>query len=182
VTPVTAILKAERSDISLMVKKRSRKFNLRQVRASPAQPLLTLAGVTVLTTAVTPVADGEYTLVSLKMTHNVLTLTSNEGPITIGFAHSDYSDTEIKECLEQSGAISLGGKVEQEQANRLVRVIGVVSDLEPMLNNGNPVKTKLNWKMTIGDTVQLFAYNDNSSALTTGAIQNAMGSLWVRDR
>ncbi len=161
---------------------RRRKFNLRRVRVTPAQPLLTLGGVTVLSVAMTPVSDGEYTVVSVKVAHTILNLTSNEGPITVGFFHSDYSDVEVKECLESFDAVSLGNKVEQEQANRLVRVVGVISNLEPNLNDGKPISTKLNWRMTIGDTLQMFAYNDSSSALTTGAIQNCMGNMWIRDR
>ncbi len=166
----------------MMAKRRpKRRFNLRKVNTSPAQPLLTLGGVTVLTTDLIPAADGAYRLVSVSLTHSVLTLTATEGPITVGFAHSDYSVTEIKECLEAQSAISLGDKVAQEQANRLVRIVGEIATERPMLNDGNPVKTKLNWMITIGDTVKLFAYNNNSGALTTGAIQNAMGHVWIRD-
>ncbi len=159
-----------------------RSFNLRKVPSTPAQALGTLAGVTVLAVDMVPDADGEYTVASAEYTHGITGLTAGEGPVQIGLAHSDYSVTEIKECLEAQASISLGDKVAQEQANRLVRVLGRVSAAEPNLNNGSPIKTKLNWKMTIGDQLVLFAYNDNSSPLTTGAIQNAMGHQWIRDR
>ncbi len=166
-----------------MPKKGSRRrFNLRKVRSSPAQALGTLAAVTVIATDMVPDSDGEYTVVSAEYTHGITGLTAGEGPITIGVAHSDYSVTEIKECVEAQASISLGDKVAQEQSNRLVRLLGRVTAEEPNLNNGSPVKTKLNWKMTIGDQLVLFAYNDMSSALTTGAIQNAMGHQWIRDR
>ncbi len=161
--------------------KRRRRFNLRKVHITPAQALSTLAGVTVITTGLTGAADGAYRLVSAKGIHSILGLTAAEGPVTVGFAHSDYSVTEIKEAIESALSISVGDKVAQEKANRLVRVVGEISAAEPMLAEGMPVSTKLNWFIPIGKVVNLFAYNNNSGALTTGGIQNFSGDLWVKD-
>ncbi len=156
-------------------------FRLRKVRITPAQALSTLAGVTALTTGLTGAADGAYRLVSANGVHSVLSLTAGEGPITVGFAHSDYTVTEIKEAIESALAISVGDKIAQEKANRLVRVVGEISAAEPIMNEGRPVKTRLNWLIPIGKVVNMFAYNNNSGALTTGGIQNFTGDLWVKD-
>ncbi len=161
--------------------RRRRQFNLRKVHITPAQALSTLAGVTVLTTGLTGTADGAYRCVSVKGIHSILGLTAGEGPVTVGFAHGDYSVTEIKEAIESALSISVGDKLAQEKANRLVRVIGEISAAEPMLNEGMPVSTKLNWFIPIGKVISLFAYNNNSGTLTTGAIQNFSGDLWVKD-
>jgi len=115
------------------------------------------------------------------MVHSVLQLTAGEGPVTVGYAHSDYSVTEIKEAIESALSISVGDKVAQEKANRLIRIVGEISSEDPILNEGRPIKTKLNWFIPIGKFVNMFAYNNNSSPLTTGAIQNASGNLWVKD-
>ncbi len=108
-------------------------------------------------------------------------LTANDGPIVIGLAHSDYTVTEIKEALEASTAIDAGNLIAQERANRKVRIIGTMNEVRESLNDGQPISTKLNWLMTIGKTVNLFAYNDGAALLTTGAVVALNGDLWVKD-
>ncbi len=158
-----------------------RNYRLRKVHVTPAQALATLNGVTVIATGLSAAADGTYRLVSCIGIHSVLALTAGEGPITIGFAHSDYTVTEIKEAIESALSISVGDKVANERSNRLVRIVGEVAAERPMLNDGMPVKTRLNWLIPIGKFVNIFAYNNNSAQLTTGGIQNFSGDLWVKD-
>jgi len=116
-------------------------------------------------------------------------ITAPQGPIAFGVAHSDYSDAEIEAVLEQAGSWSEGSKIEQEVAKRLVRQIGVFTsdnlagtvDLE--FNEGQPVKTKLNWRLATGDTLKMWAYNLSASALaTTVPIMRCIGhaNLWKR--
>ncbi len=108
-------------------------------------------------------------------------LTANEGPIVVGYAHSDYTVTEIKEAMEASSAIDVGNKIANEQANRLIRVVGTMNEVRESLNDGKPITTKLNWLMSIGDSVNLFAYNDGPGALSTNAIVSLAGDMWVKD-
>ncbi len=158
-----------------------RKFNLRRVRVSPRQALTTLASNIVVAGALTASADGAYRAKSVKATWGITELAATEGPITVGYAHSDYSVTEIKEALEASAAINQGNKVAQEQANRLVRVVGVLNGGDDQLNDGKPISTKLNWLIAIGQNINIFAYNDGSDALTTGANVTCMGDMWIQD-
>ncbi len=111
-----------------------------------------------------------------------------DGPVTVGFAHSDYSVTEIKEALESALSISPSDKISAERARRLVRIVGQftpqVQDATSggmVLNDGKPISTRLNWPMSIGMQVNIFAYNNDNNALQTGAIVHAMGDLWVKD-
>ncbi len=170
-----------------MAKKRGgsrRKFNLRMVRTSPTLALGALVSNTAITTGLTGVADGAYRAVTVKMTWSLRELSADQGPITFGYAHSDYTVGEIKECIEAAAAISVGNKVAQEQANRLVRVIGSFQPVdtgEAEFNDGKPVSTKLNWLIPIGDEVDIFAYNDDTGDLTTGGRISATGQMWVRD-
>ncbi len=160
---------------------RRRRFNLREVRASPVIALTTLDAAIVLVTNVTGSADGAYRAVSMKMAWNLIGLTALDGPIIVGYAHSDYSVTEIKECIEIATSISVGNKVAQEKANRLVRVVGTLERASSDdLNDGKPVTTKLNWLIPIGKSVNIFAYNDGQQ-LTTGAVAKCTGSMWVKD-
>ncbi len=99
----------------------------------------------------------------------------------MGFAHSDYSVTEIKECLETLN-IDPGNKVAQERAKRLIRIVGTFgSNANEALNDGKPISTKLNWLITEAFQVNFFVFNDDTVALTTGSLVNFTGNMWVQD-
>ncbi len=116
------------------------------------------------------------------------TAASGDGPIVVGVAHSDYSDSEIELAIEQTGSWSQGDKIAREVAQRLVRVIGVfrtnIADAalgNYRLNEGKPITTKLNWTLITGQSLRLWAYNQGSSALTTGVFVRCLGhaNLWA---
>ncbi len=149
----------------------------------PQVTLGALANNIVVTGTLTSSADGQYRAMSVKLLWSIRNVTVGQGPIIVGFAHSDYSVTEIKEAIEIASSINIGDKVSNEKANRLVRVVGVFSGAESdqVLNDGKPMKTRLNWQMPIGANVNVFAYNDSGAALTTGGLVEANGDLWVKD-
>ncbi len=159
-----------------------RAYRLREVRTTLAFSLGTLAALTVITGQLTGNADGAYRIISGSLTWGVQGMTAGDGPITVGYAHNDYTVTEIKEAIESASSISIGNKVENERSQRLVRRIGQLTAEEPTLNDGRPLKTRLNWAIPIGTNVALFAYNDDAGApLTTGAVVHTNGSIWVKD-
>ncbi len=100
-------------------------------------------------------------------------IVAGQGPIVFGVAHSDYSDAEIEAVIEASGSWDEGDLVSQEILRRKVRMIGqFVSELDTgtddiQFNDGKPVKTKLNWILTTGDTLKMWAYNVSSANLST---------------
>lgn len=159
---------------------RKRKFNLRRVRVSTALAPATLASKTVLSVGVTAAADGEYRIISCKGSWTVSILDALDGPLVVGFAFDDYSDTEIEEAIEALTAISLGDKIAQERANRLVRIVGTLSTGNEALNDGKPISTKLNWKIPVGSFVRLFIYNDGPT-MQTGSTVSFNGDLWLKD-
>ncbi len=116
-----------------------------------------------------------------------LTSASDDGPIMIGIAHSDYTDTEIEEYIENLGSWDQGNKVAQEIGKRLIRVIGKFESrsdaLEAVtLNDGLPIKTRLNWTLITGQTLKAWAYNLGSSPLSTTVPDisiNGHVNLWV---
>ncbi len=162
-----------------MAKHGKRRFNLRRVRVTPSLALGTLSPAIVIAGGISGAASNTYRAVSVHMTWTAELLL--EGPVIVGYAHSDYTITEIKESIEASASIDPGRKIEREKANRLVRLVGALSPDEDSLNDGRPVKTKLNWLIAPGDEVNAFAYNDSSAVLTTGAIIHPTGTLWVKD-
>ncbi len=108
---------------------------------------------------------------------------AGDGPVRVGVAHSDYSAAEIEEWIENAQSWDLGDKIGQEVGKRLIREIGVFRSPNPVgnvggpqtLNEGRPIKTKLNWRMTTGDTIAVWAYNSGGGNLGTGAIVHASG-------
>ncbi len=160
-----------------------RRFNLRRVRYSTELALSTLGSDTALLVSITGVGDAQYRMITMKGTWNISSDTAGDGPVTVGYAHSDYSVTEVKECLEAFAAIAQGDKIANERANRLIRTVGTfrLQGNGDFLNDGKPLSTKLNWLIAVGDSVNMFVFNESTSALTTGATVNHQGDCWVRD-
>jgi len=161
-------------------RRKRRSFNLRRVRVTPEMPILNVLSDVAVKQAISAVAVSTYRAISLKGLWAITNLTVNEGPLTVGVAHSDYTVLEIQECLISQASIDPGNKVEQERANRLVRLIGSFNE-DGVLNDGEPVSTKLNWLIAIGRSVDMFIFNESTSQLTTGAVLNFTGNLWVKD-
>ncbi len=121
-------------------------------------------------------------MISAKAVWSITGLTGGDGPVVVGYAYGDYTVAEIKEAIEASSAIDLGDKVAQERAKRMVRVVGSFSESGgSALNDGKPITTKLNWRFNASKACNIFAYNDGGALLTTGAIVNHNGTLWVKD-
>ncbi len=112
-----------------------------------------------------------------------------DGPILVGLAHSDYLLAEIEEYLEQAASWNEGDKKAQEIGKRQIRRVGVfessVADSQgsAVLNDGKSIKTKLNWIVNQGQTINLFAYNMGDSALATtdpDLVVTGHANLWPK--
>ncbi len=100
------------------------------------------------------------------------TPTALSGPVMIGVSHGDYLAAEIEEWIENTGSWNEGDKISQEIARRKIRRFGIFDDpesatLDTVLNNGRDTKTKLNWILNQGETLNLWAYNMGSVAIGT---------------
>lgn len=155
---------------------------MRKVRTTSSLALATLASLTLLSGSMMAASDNEYRLLSVRQTYAIRELTAGEGPIHVGFAHGDYSDTEIEEWFESGASVNLSDKVAQEQSQRLCRHVGTFSGVttDEILNDGKPIYTKCNWLIAAGDTIKLWAYNQSGATLTTGARVNANGSCTIK--
>ena len=106
---------------------------------------------------------------------------AGDGPILVGIAHGDYTDAEIEAVIEISDSWDEGNLIDREVSARKVRRIGVFeipidANATVVLNDGKPMKTKLNWILNAGQTLRLWAYNLGTSPLaTTAPIVNASG-------
>ncbi len=164
-----------------------RRFNLRKVRIASFVNAGALASLDVIVGPITNNLSDDMRFMSVDLTYSLddIGATQDDGQ-EFGLAHSDYTAAEIEEALEASQSIDLGNKVASEQANRLVRVIGNFQGAPgtgagKSFNNGLPVKTKLNWKMSSGDQLSLWIRNGSGTVYTTGARVSILGNLWVKD-
>lgn len=122
-------------------------------------------------------------LYSIRSNWTVDDLTVGQGPIIVGVAHGDYTDAEIEEWIEANASISQQNLVENEQARRKIRQVGVFSGaaVAESLNDGKPIKTKLGFVLQSGETLRMWAYNFSGDALSvTVPVIRALGSLFMR--
>ncbi len=150
--------------------------------------LSTLGAGVLITTPFDETPEQDVLISSLVASYALDNLVAGQGPVEFGIAHSDYTQTEIAEVLDNANSWDQGNKVDQEIAKRLVRTIGIMVGIQGTgtndvpFNEGKPVKTKLNWKLITGDTLQLWARNISASALTGAPILRAQGhaNLWMK--
>jgi len=164
--------------IVVMAKNRkpSRYRGYRKLPVTQDVSFSTLAADALIGTVLSTTFTEERRILSAELTWAVEDLTDLDGPLEVGIAHSDYTDAEVEEALEAGGAWDEGNLVAQEQAKRLVRMVGLLTEEETTLNDGQPVKTRLNWRMASGDTIRIWCRN-RGDQLTTGAVITTQGSL-----
>ncbi len=146
-----------------------------------------LAAKDLVSGPVTGVSTSSYRIMSVDFNYALSDLgaTADDGQ-EFGLAHSDYTDTEIEQCIEVSASVDVSNKTEQEQANRLVRIIGNLVGAPGTgaglnFNDGRPMKTRLNWGMGIGQNLVLWIRNFSGTVYTTGATLDIVGNMWVKD-
>ncbi len=156
--------------------------NMQNVNTFSFLALGSLLSVTLVKADLLPSGDNEFRLLSIKGLWALRDLAPTEGPIMIGVSHSDYSITEIEEFLENETQLTRGDLVAtREIAKRLIRRVGIFagSSSEETLNDGKPLKVRLNWPMSEGSTLAFWAYNMSGSQLSTGAEAVFTGQLTI---
>lgn len=126
--------------------------------------------------------DAMY-LISADLVVSLREHTVGEGGIVVGVAHGDYTDAEIEEWLEATSSFSKADMVAQEQGRRKCRTIGVFggNNTWDTLNDGKPIRVPLRFSISDGQTLKMWAYNEDTDALTTGTILEISGRIFVKD-
>ncbi len=128
----------------------------------------------------------ERTLISsivARYSMTAFTKSTGDGPILVGVAHSDYAVSEIEAWIETTGSWKEADLVQREVGARKIRMIGIFENpideaATSVLNDGKMIKTKLNWILTQGQSLDLWAYNQGTSALaTTSPLVQAFGHV-----
>ncbi len=135
----------------------------------------TLAGNTALKQDVGDTVDDTTKVTSIVATHTWSGFTGgdNIGPVQVGVAHSDYSLAEISAYINLSTGWSQADLVSREISARKIRRIGTFqveaasAGEISVLNDGKPIKTKLNWILSEGQTLAFWMFNTGSAAFAT---------------
>ncbi len=116
------------------------------------------------------------------------TPTSQAGPIMVGIAHFDYSAAEIESWIENVDSWNEGNLIQQEIAKRKIRIIGIFEGGDDALdivrlNDGKPIRTKVGWIFTTGQSLRMWVYNLGSSSVSTTTPRvhgRGVAHLWPR--
>ncbi len=155
--------------------------NYQKIRINQLMGIGTLANLAAISTVLTSAMENEGRVSSIEASWSRRTGTAGEGPVMFGVAHPDYTTAEIEAAIEIA-VLGPGTLIQKEVANRLVRHIGTFSgvDSNEVINDGKPVKTKLNWAFQDGQVaLTVWAYNLFGTVLTTGMVINVLGHLNV---
>ncbi len=126
--------------------------------------------------------------ISADINAQIIALTAGEGdPMMAGWAHDDYSDTEILENL-QVDLLGPGNKIEQEKARRLVRNSGLfmptaeaATQLKLFGRYGSGmIRTKLKFVVQSGHGLKFWVFNKSGANLTTGSSLRIQGTVYGR--
>jgi len=158
------------------VRRRRANFgNYMRGRVEQQLNLGTLAGRTAISVIFDNVVTETTRISSVVITYALSHVTpiADNGPFVVGVAHSDYTTAEIEATLESTQSWNKADLVQKEISGRLIRTIGTFSSVsgastdKSVLNDGKPIKTKLNWVLQTGQSLQLWCYNSGSVATAT---------------
>ncbi len=149
-----------------------------------------LAGNAVGTGLLSQTVQDTARVSSIRCTYGLSKFTAllDAGPIVCGVAHGDYTASEIEAYLEAAASWELGDKIAEEIRSRRVRIIGTFDTpttalLNTRLNDGRPIRTKLNWVIREDQTLQFWVYNQGTATLTTTAPElyvQGKANLWAQ--
>lgn len=171
-----------------MAKKRDRNFVVIPVAGSLA--LGTIGNDIVMSVDLTGSLGEDLFCISADLNWYVRGLTAGQGdPMTVGVAHSDYSDTEIRECVDGTYT-SPDELIEKEQTMRKVRksaqMMPLDDDNDHVILHAVPIfegwsmRTRMGWSIGDGKAASAWIWNRSGGALTTGAVLEFDGNLYGR--
>ncbi len=167
----------------MATKRRRKSRNFVAIPFDQQLALATLNDNIVLSASTIGVLTEDLFVISVDATWSLRGHTATEGPIEVGFAHGDLTDTEIAEALDAS-VLDPSDIIAGERARRPVRRSGKFSGLstEEVLANGEQIRTKCKFTIGSGKNFDLWASNRSGANLTTGTIVEVQGTIYGRWR
>jgi len=140
----------------------------------------TLANDTLLSAAILTLTEDLFVM-SIDAQWQLRGVTVGEGPVGVGFAHGDLSDTEMLEALDAS-APGPDDIIAIERARRPVRRSGFFPAItaDEVLDNGITVRTKCKFSVGDGNSIDVWVVNRSGATMTTGALIKCSGTIFGR--
>ncbi len=109
--------------------------------------------------------------ISVDATYTLRDKDTGEGPIQIGYHHSDLSVTEVAEALAAQ-VTDPDDIIAKERARRPVRRAGVfpIAGTDVEIRHGAKFRTKLGWSTGDGHNPALWVKNEDSTTLAAGTL------------
>ncbi len=159
-----------------MAKKRGNR-NFRAIRVTQNMNLGALAAGTVVIQNLFDNTDQEMRVISADLTWTLANGEADEGPISVGLAHGDYSLTEIDEWFESTAGIA-GDEIALERARRKCRHVGDIVGRDTdggggvgnafgQLKGGQKIRTKMGWHIPENVDISIWARNTGDGALSS---------------
>ncbi len=153
--------------------------------------LTTLAANTLVSVSFDETVNERTLISSIVASYSLSNFTpaADVGPFIVGVSHGDYSEAEIEEWIENAGSWNEGNLVDsREIGNRWIKEIGQLEVAEDatktaVMNDGKPIKTKLNWILTQGQTLRLWVHNRGTAAVATtvpDVLASGHANLWPK--
>jgi len=145
--------------------------------------LSTLANATILSVDITALGITKFRVVSMDLSWQIRDQTPGEGPIQVGVANSNLTNTEIGECLDATPT-SQTDIIPLERLRRPVRTVGAFNSVsaDEVLNDGRMMRTKFHTVLDEGTELEVWARNRSGSSLTGGAflaVQGRVYGYWI---
>ncbi len=136
--------------------------------------LPTLAGLTGLIKVTSDQVSEKARVTSVDCSYALSgwTASDNVGPLMVGVMHGDYTLVELEEWIELTTGWDEGDLVSREISSRKIRKIGIfdvpaTAGEAIALNEGESIKTRLNWPLRSGQGLYFWVYNTGGSAVVT---------------
>ncbi len=165
-----------------MAKRRSRKGGLKVARFDAQVALSTLGAATIILGDMLGTINNEHYAISMDAYVSVQDHTAAEGPLDVGVAHGDYTTTEVGEWFNSTNLIGGTDQVQKEHNRRKCRDIGRLSGLstQEILFDGGAKRVRLGFMVEDGATMNIFVFNRDDDALTTGTTVLVSGKYYYR--
>lgn len=159
-----------------------RRKRIRWIPESASNAYTSVASGAVDTAAMHSVLGESAWCITHKGVWSVIGHTAGEGPFTVGIAHGDLSAAEVLEALD-ADLTDPSDIIAAERARRPVRTVGVFSgaNADDALNDGNPIVTKLGWRVDSGHTNNIWVFNRHGAGMTSGTllVDGVLGLRWI---
>lgn len=168
-----------------MTKKKQTGKNRKNFVAIPFEGLITLGTLGSNTVLAVPLLGSVFGedifIVSVDVLASIRGLTTTEGPLVLGLAHSNLTVAEVAEALAAE-VTDPDDFIARERARRPVRRFGLFNDgsANQVINDGKMLRVPVRFSVGDNHDLDIFVMNRSGATLTTGAIIPFQGTIFGR--